>query len=52
MRNSWNTSVDKPKGNRLFWRPGSGWEGNVKLDLKNTERGDVEWIRLIQGRVQ
>jgi hypothetical protein len=34
MRNASKTLVGKPKGKRLFGRPRSGWEDDIKINIK------------------
>jgi hypothetical protein len=38
--------VRRPEGRRPLGR----WEDNIKMDLKETGFGDVDWINLAQDR--
>jgi len=42
--------VGKPEGDSLLGRPRSKWEDNIKMDLQEVGRGDMEWIELAQDR--
>jgi hypothetical protein len=43
-------TVGKPEGKRPLERPRRRWEDVLKMDLRETVRGDVEWIHLAQNR--
>jgi hypothetical protein len=43
-------TVEKPEGKRPVGRPRRKWIENVKLDLLETEWGDLDWIGLAQSR--
>jgi hypothetical protein len=43
--------VGRPEGKRLLERPRCRWEGNIMMDLKETEIDWANWILLAQGRV-
>jgi hypothetical protein len=49
MSNLYKLLVGKLKGKTLG-RP--RWEDNIKVDLKETVCGDMNWILLPRGRVQ
>jgi hypothetical protein len=51
-RNAYRVLVGKPEGERLLGRPRRKWEGNVKMDLRDIERGSMDWINLSQNRDQ
>jgi hypothetical protein len=36
--------VGRPEGRRPLGRPRRRWEDNIKMDLRDTEFGDVDWI--------
>jgi hypothetical protein len=38
------------KGEIPLGRPRRGWEGNIKMDLREIGFGDVDWIDLAQDR--
>jgi hypothetical protein len=40
--------VGKPEGKRLFEIPRRRWEDGMKIDLRETGWGGVEWIHLAQ----
>jgi hypothetical protein len=44
--------VGKLEGKRLVGKPGRGWEGNIKKDLREIGWGDLDWIHLAQDRDQ
>jgi hypothetical protein len=48
MRNEYKISVGKPEGNRPLRRPRCRWEDNMKMYLKETGFGTVDWIDLAQ----
>ena len=37
-------------GNRPLGRLKSGWEDNIKMDLQEVGRGDMDWNDVAQGR--
>jgi hypothetical protein len=42
--------VGRPEGRRPLGRPRRRWEGNIKMDLRETGFGDVDWIHWAQDR--
>jgi hypothetical protein len=50
VRGAYNTLVGKPEGRRPLGRPRHGWEDNIKMDLREIDFGDVDWIHLAQDR--
>jgi hypothetical protein len=40
----------KPKGKRPLERPRLRWEDGIRMDLRETGWGSVEWIQLAQDR--
>ena len=40
--------VGKPEGKRPLGRPRRRWENNIKMDLQEVGRGDMDWIKLAQ----
>jgi len=52
MRNAYNILVGKPEGKRPLRRPRHRWEDNITMDLKEIGCRDVNWIQLLQDRVQ
>jgi hypothetical protein len=39
-----------PEGRRPLGRPRRRWEDNIKMDLRETGFGDVDWFRWAQDR--
>jgi hypothetical protein len=52
MRNVYKVLVGKPEGMRPHARPRSGWEDNIKMDLREIGLESVDWIHLAQDRDQ
>jgi hypothetical protein len=44
VRGAYKTSVGKPEGRRPLGRPRRRWEDNIKMDIRETGFGDVDWI--------
>jgi hypothetical protein len=42
--------MGKPERKRPLERPRRRWEDGIKMDLRETGWGDVEWIHLAQDR--
>lgn len=42
----------KARKKRLLERPGPRWENDIKIDLRETGWGSVDWIDLTQGKGQ
>jgi hypothetical protein len=42
MRNAYSILVGKPEGKRSLGRPGSRWEDNIRMDVKERGREDME----------
>jgi hypothetical protein len=42
--------VGKPEGKRPLGRPRCRWVGNIKMDLRETGWGSMDWIDLAQDR--
>jgi hypothetical protein len=40
--------VGKPEGKRPVGRPRHRWEDGIRMDLRETGLGGVDWIRLSQ----
>jgi hypothetical protein len=51
-RNAYRTSVRNLEGNRPLGRPRRKWEDSIKMNLRETEWGDMSWILLGQDRDQ
>jgi hypothetical protein len=50
VRGGYNILVGRPEGRRPLGRPRHRWEDNIKMDLREIEFGDVDWINLAQDR--
>jgi len=46
MRNAYRILVGKLEGNRSLGVSRRRWEGNIKLDRKETRCEDVDWIHV------
>jgi hypothetical protein len=44
--------VRKPEGKRKLQSPGCRWEDNIKIDLRETGWGCMNWIHPTQDRDQ
>jgi hypothetical protein len=42
--------VGKPNGRRPLGRPRCRWEDGIRMDLRETRCGSVEWIQLSQDK--
>jgi hypothetical protein len=49
-KNEYRFVVVKPEGKRPLGRPSHRWVDNIKKDLGEVGRGDVDWIGLAQDR--
>jgi hypothetical protein len=49
-RKVYKVLMGKPEGKRPLGRPRRRWEDGIRMDLGKTGLGDVDWIRLAQGR--
>jgi hypothetical protein len=43
--------VGRPEGKRPLGRPRHRWEDNIKMDLREIEINEANWIWLVQDRV-
>jgi hypothetical protein len=50
--NAYRILVGKPEGKRPLGRPRRRWVNNIKVDLREIEWDDMDWIDLAQGRNQ
>jgi hypothetical protein len=50
VRGAYNILVGRPEGRRQLGRPRRRWEDNKKIDLREIDFGDVDWIHLAQDR--
>jgi len=44
--------VERPKGKTPLGKPGSRWEDNLRIDLRETGWEGVDWTHLAQKRDQ
>jgi hypothetical protein len=51
-RGAYRILVGKPDGKRPLGRPRRGLEDNIKMYLRETEWGGMDWIALAQDRDQ
>jgi hypothetical protein len=49
-RGAYNILVGRPEGRRPLGRPRHRWKDNIKIDQRELEFGDVNWIHLAQDR--
>jgi hypothetical protein len=49
-RKVYKVLVVKPEGKRPLGIPRRGWEDGIRMDLRETGLGSVDWIRLAQDR--
>jgi hypothetical protein len=49
-RNVHRVLMGKPEGKRPLGRPRRRWEYGIRMDLRETGLGSVEWIQLAQDR--
>jgi hypothetical protein len=45
-RGVYRVLVGRPEGKRPLGRPRRRWEDNIKMDLRETEIDEANWIRL------
>jgi hypothetical protein len=50
LRGAYNILVGRPEGRRPLGRPRRRWDDNIKMDLRKTGFGDVDWIHWAQDR--
>jgi hypothetical protein len=51
-RKVYKVLVEKHEGKRPLGRPRRRWEDGIRMDLRDTGLGGVDWIRLFQDRDQ
>jgi hypothetical protein len=49
-RKVYKVLLGKPEGKRPLGRPRCRWKDGIRMDLRETGWGDVDWIRLAQDR--
>jgi hypothetical protein len=52
MKNAYRTLVGKPEEKRALGRQRHGWMDKLKMNLRETEWGGMDWIDLAQDRDQ
>jgi hypothetical protein len=50
VRGAYNILIGRPEGRRPLGRPRCRWEDNIRMDLRETGFGDVDWIHWAQDR--
>jgi hypothetical protein len=43
---------EKPEGKKPLGKPRCRWENNIKMNLRDTGWGGIDWIDLVQDREQ
>jgi hypothetical protein len=51
-KNACRILVGKPEGKKSLRRPRHRWVDNIKMDLREVEWGDMDWIYLTEYRDQ
>jgi hypothetical protein len=51
-RGVYRVLVGRPEGKRPLRRPRRRWEDNIKMDFREVGIDGVNWIQLVQDRVQ
>jgi hypothetical protein len=49
-RGVYRVFVGKPEGKKPLGRSRSGWEDNIKMDLREVGCGGMDWIKLAQDK--
>jgi hypothetical protein len=49
-RKVYKVLVGKPEGKSPLGRPRHKWEDGIRMDLRETSLGGVDWIRVAQDR--
>jgi hypothetical protein len=49
-RTVYKVLVGKPEGKRRLGRPRRRWKDGIRMDLRETGWGSVQWIQLAQDR--
>jgi hypothetical protein len=52
MINAYSILVRKSEGKRPLGRHRRSWEDNIRMDLRETEWKDEDWMHLAQNRYQ
>jgi hypothetical protein len=50
--NVYSVFVEIPEGKRPLGRPRHRWEGNIKMDLRETGWGGMDWTDVAHDRYQ
>jgi len=50
--NAYKILIGKPQEKRLLQTLKRRWEYNIKIDLIETVTEDVEWLKVVQDRLQ
>jgi hypothetical protein len=49
-RNGFRVLMEKPEGQRPLGRPRHRWEDGIRMDLRESGWGSVDWIQLAQDK--
>jgi hypothetical protein len=49
-RNAYRILLGKPEGKRPLGIPRRRWEENIKIELRETGWGGMDWIELVRDR--
>jgi hypothetical protein len=49
-RNVYRVMIGKPERKRPLGRPRRRWEDGIRMDLRETDWGSIDWIQLAQDR--
>jgi hypothetical protein len=49
-RKVYRVLMGKPEGKRPLERPRRRWEDGIRMDLRETGWGSVDWIQMVQDR--
>jgi hypothetical protein len=52
MKNEYRILVGKPEAKRPIARRSDRWEVNIKMNVQEIGCEDVDWVHMVQDRVQ
>jgi hypothetical protein len=52
MRNAYKILVGKPERKRQLGRPKDGWEGSIRMDLREIRWEVLDWMHVAYDRDQ
>jgi hypothetical protein len=50
--NAYRVLVGNPEGEIPLGGPGCRWDDNIKMDLREVQWGNMDWINLAEDRAQ